>query len=88
MGTGDLLAMPNAVTGGAPSGRWGRFTRAVHLMTKKDTFVLVTAFIAAAQLPLVSFGIIAVGTIILAVALTLNELRLRDMERRGISLPK
>ena len=88
MGTGDLLAMPNAVTGGPPKGAWGKFTRAVHLMTKRDTFVFITATIAAAQAPLVSFGIIAGGTIIMAVALTLNEIRLRDMERRGIPLPK
>jgi phosphatidylglycerophosphate synthase len=88
MGTGDLLAMPNAVTGGPARGAWGRFTRAVHLMTKRDTFVLVTAVIAACQLPLVAFGCIAVGTIVLACGLTLNEIRLRDMERRGVPLPK
>ncbi|MCK9463772.1 MAG: CDP-alcohol phosphatidyltransferase family protein [Proteobacteria bacterium] len=88
MGTGDLLAMPNAVTGGQPRGAWGKFTRFVHTMTKRDTFVFVTAVIAAAQLPLVSFGLIAGGTIILAAGLTLNELRLREMERRGVPLPR
>jgi phosphatidylglycerophosphate synthase len=88
MGTGDLLAMPNAVTGGPAKGAWGRFTRFVHLLTKRDTFVFLTAVIAAAQAPLVAFGIIAFGSIIMAVALTLNEIRLRDMERRGIPLPK
>jgi phosphatidylglycerophosphate synthase len=88
MGTGDLLAMPNAVTGGAPKGAWGRFTRAVHVATKRDTFVFITSVIAAAQAPLVSFGCIAVGTLVLAVGLTLNELRLRAMERQGLPLPK
>jgi len=88
MGTGDLLAMPNAVTGGQAKGAWGRFTRFVHLLTKRDTFVFVTAVVAAAQAPLVSFGIIAFGSIIMAVALTLNEVRLRAMERQGLPLPK
>jgi len=88
MGTGDLLAMPNAVTGGPPKGAWGKFTRAVHQITKRDTFVFVTAVIAAAQAPLVSFACIAVGTIVLASGLTLNEIRLRAMERRGLQLPK
>jgi phosphatidylglycerophosphate synthase len=88
MGTGDLLAMPNAVTGGAPKGAWGKLTRAVHQVTKRDTFVFVTAVLAAAQAPLVSFACIAVGTIVLAAGLTLNEIRLRAMERQGLPLPK
>jgi phosphatidylglycerophosphate synthase len=88
MGTGDLLAMPNAVTGGAPKGAWGKLTRAVHTATKRDTFVFITAVIAAAQAPLVSFGCIAVGTLVLAAGLTLNEIRLRAMERAGLPLPK
>ena len=83
MNTGDLLAIPNMVSSGEPKGRWGVIVRVIHTMTKRDFFVFVTSIFAAAQLPLVSFILIAAGSCIMAPSLTLNEFRIRKAIRAG-----
>jgi phosphatidylglycerophosphate synthase len=83
MNTGDLLAIPNMVSSGEPKGRLGAMVRVIHTMTKRDFFVFVTSILAAIQLPLASFGLIAVGSFIMAPSLTLNELRIRKAIRAG-----
>lgn len=83
MNTGDLLAIPNMVSAGEPKGRLGAMVRVIHTMTKRDFFVFVTSILAAIQLPLASFGLIAVGSFIMAPSLTLNELRIRKAIRAG-----
>ncbi len=80
MGTGDLLAIPNAVTSGEARGLIGRIIKVLHVMTKKDTFVFITAIMAAAQIPLVAFGAIGFGSTAMAIGLTINEYRLRRRE--------
>ncbi len=80
MGTGDLLAIPNAVTSGEARGLIGRIIKVLHVMTKKDTFVFITAIMAAAQIPLVAFGLIGFGSTAMAIGLTINEYRLRRRE--------
>jgi 1L-myo-inositol 1-phosphate cytidylyltransferase / CDP-L-myo-inositol myo-inositolphosphotransferase len=87
MGTGDLLQVPNTVTGGAPRTAWQRFVRLFHTAARRDTYALATAALAAAQLPLVAVGVFAVGSVALACGMTVNEWRLRAMERDGIPLP-
>ncbi len=81
MGTGDLLAIPNAVTGSEAKGLLGRIVKVLHVMSKKDTFVFVTAIMAAAQIPLVAFGLIGFGSTGMAIGLTINEYRLRKSGR-------
>ena len=83
MKTGDLLAIPNMVSSGEPNGRWGVIVRVIHTMTKRDFFVFVTSILAAIQLPLVSFFLIAVGSFIMAPSLTVNELRIRKAVKTG-----
>jgi 1L-myo-inositol 1-phosphate cytidylyltransferase / CDP-L-myo-inositol myo-inositolphosphotransferase len=83
MNTGDLLAIPNMVSSGEPKGRWGVVVRVIHTMTKRDFFVFVTSILAAIQLPLASFVLIALGSFIMAPSLTLNELRIRKAIRAG-----
>ena len=83
MNTGDLLAIPNMVSSGEPKGRMGVMVRVIHTMTKRDFFVFVTSILAAAQLPLVSFALIAMGSFIMAPSLTVNEFRIRKAVRAG-----
>ena len=83
MNTGDLLAIPNMVSSGEPKGRGGVIVRAIHTATKRDFFVFVTSILAAVQLPLASFTLIAVGSCIMAPSLTLNEFRIRKAIRAG-----
>ncbi|NLN63530.1 MAG: CDP-alcohol phosphatidyltransferase family protein [Myxococcales bacterium] len=88
MKTGDLLALPNLVSSGPPKGLPGKLLRWIHTLSKRDTFVLVTAVITAAGYPLVAFGIIGVGSIFMAPSLTLNEIRIRRALRDGtLQLP-
>lgn len=88
MNTGDLLAIPNMVSGGAPKGRLGAILRVIHTMTKRDFFVFVTSILAAVQLPLASFGLIALGSFLFVPSLTLNELRIRKAIKAGeLDLP-
>ncbi|MCK9460437.1 MAG: CDP-alcohol phosphatidyltransferase family protein [Proteobacteria bacterium] len=87
MGSGDLLSVPNALTGGPPRGALGRFARGFHAAARRDVYALMTAVLAAAQLPLVALGVFAVGSVVLACAMTLNEWRLRALEREGRALP-
>ena len=77
MGTGDLLALPNAVTGESSTGRTAKVLRVFQIIAKKDTFSLVTAIMAAAQIPLVAFVLIGLGSVGMAAGLTVNEYRLR-----------
>ncbi|MBN2715062.1 MAG: CDP-alcohol phosphatidyltransferase family protein [Deltaproteobacteria bacterium] len=83
MKTGDLLAIPNMVSSGEPKGKMGAIVRVIHTMTKRDFFVFVTSILAAIQLPLVSFFLIAAGSFIMAPSLTLNEIRIRKAIRAG-----
>ncbi|MBN2341175.1 MAG: CDP-alcohol phosphatidyltransferase family protein [Deltaproteobacteria bacterium] len=83
MNTGDLLAIPNMFSSGEPKGKWGVAVRVIHTMTKRDFFVFVTSILAAVQLPLASFLLIAVGSLIMAPSLTLNEFRIRKAIRAG-----
>jgi hypothetical protein len=48
----------------------------------------MTASLAAMQLPLVALGVFAVGSVVMACAMTLNEWRLRALEREGRPLPR
>jgi len=82
MGTGDLLALPNLVTGPPPSGAWGKAVKALHVASKKDTFTLVAGVVTAAGLPWAAFGLIAFGSLGMAYGLTVNEHRIRRIERR------
>jgi phosphatidylglycerophosphate synthase len=88
MGTGDLVAVPNVVTGGPPRGAWWRFMRGFHLAARRDTFALLTALLTAMQLPLAAFGVFAVGSVAIACGMTVNEWRLRALEREGMPLPR
>lgn len=81
MGTGDLLALPNLVTGPPPAGAWGKIVKIMHVMSKNDTFTLMTSIMTAAQVPLAAFGLIAFGSFGMAYGLTVNEVRIRRVER-------
>jgi phosphatidylglycerophosphate synthase len=83
LGTGDLLAIPNMVTGGTPGGVLGRVVRSLHVIAKRDTFVLLVAVLAAAQLPLVALFGYAAGSVGMFVGVLMNELRIRDAGRAG-----
>jgi CDP-L-myo-inositol myo-inositolphosphotransferase len=81
LGTGDLLAIPNMVTGGTPRGAVGRVIKALHVIAKRDTFVLLVAVLAAVQLPLVALFGYAAGSVGMFVGVLMNELRIREAER-------
>jgi CDP-L-myo-inositol myo-inositolphosphotransferase len=88
MGSGDLLAVPNTVTGGRPRGAWQKFLRGFHAAARRDVYALLTAALTAAQLPLVALGVFAVGSLAIAIGVTVNEWRLREIEREGRPLPR
>jgi phosphatidylglycerophosphate synthase len=81
LGTGDLLQIPNMVTGGAPAGAAGRLLKALHVVAKRDTFVLLVAALAAAQLPRVALFGFAAGSVGMFFGVLANELRIRERER-------
>jgi phosphatidylglycerophosphate synthase len=81
LGTGDLLAIPNMVTGGAPTGALGKVVKALHVIAKRDTFVLLVAVLAAVQLPLVALLGFAAGSVGMFFGVLTNELRIRRRER-------
>lgn len=81
MGTGDLLALPNLVTGKPPTGAWGKVVKVLHVMSKNDTFTLITSIMTAAQIPLAAFGVIAFGSFGVAWGLTVNERKIRKIEK-------
>ncbi|HUT76565.1 MAG TPA: CDP-alcohol phosphatidyltransferase family protein, partial [Polyangia bacterium] len=81
LGTGDLLAIPNMVTGGTPGGAVGRAIKGLHVIAKRDTFVLLIAVLAAAQLPLVALFGYAAGSVGMFIGVLINELRIREARR-------
>jgi phosphatidylglycerophosphate synthase len=81
LGTGDLLAIPNMVTGGTPTHLLGRLVKGLHVIAKRDTFVLLVAALAAAQLPLVALLGFAAGSVGMFFGVLTNELRIRRSER-------
>ncbi len=82
MGTGDLLALPNLVTGEPPSGNWGKVVKVLHIMSKNDTFTLITGILTAVQVPIAAFGLIACGSLGMAYGLTVNEFKIRKLEKK------
>lgn len=68
MGTGDLLSIPDTVTG-------KRFPL-IRELFKRDTFLFITAALCAAQLPLFAFYLFVAGTIPMAAAVLINDLRI------------
>lgn len=70
MGTGDLLAIPDRVTGHA-----GPVMRALRQIAKRDTFVLVIAVLAVIH-PVLAFVAYAVGTLPMLLGVIENERRL------------
>lgn len=76
MGTGDLLAIPDAM--GESTNPVFRFLR---LLAKRDTFVFIIAALAIAQLPVIAFAAFAVGTVAVTVGVILNERYIRKLER-------
>jgi phosphatidylglycerophosphate synthase len=83
MNTGDLLAIPNMVSGGEPKGWPGRLVRIIHTITKRDFFVFVTSLLTIFQFPLTAFILIAAGSLIMAPALTMNEIKIRKAIKNG-----
>ncbi|MBN2803488.1 MAG: CDP-alcohol phosphatidyltransferase family protein [Deltaproteobacteria bacterium] len=77
MNTGDLLAIPNMVTGGEPRGKIGKILRIIHIMTKKDFFVFITSIFTIIQLPVIAYILIGCGTLLMAPSLTINEIKIR-----------
>lgn len=71
LGTGDLLAIPDTLTG-----HGGRATRWLRLLSKRDTFIFLAALLCALQLPLFAFGLFAVGTYPMLVAVLINDRRI------------
>lgn len=88
MGTGDLLAIPNMVTGGAPAGPCGRLIKGLHVIAKRDVFVLLVAVLTAAQLPRVALSGFAAGSVGMFLGVLINDLRIRRREREGTPLPE
>lgn len=80
LGTGDLLAIPDLVTGSNGEGGSSRFISTLRLIFKRDTFVLIVAVLTAAQLPVLAFALFAAGTIPVFIGVTLNEYRLSKLD--------
>lgn len=70
MGTGDLLAIPDMVTGEASA-----VVRFVRQLAKRDTFVFVIAVLAVAN-PVVAFAVYAAGTVPMVIGVVENERRI------------
>lgn len=77
LGTGDLLAIPDTMTGGESS----TAVKVLRAIVKRDVFVLVIAVLTAVQLPVVAFLAYAGGTIPMFVGVVLNDLRLSRAAR-------
>jgi phosphatidylglycerophosphate synthase len=81
-GTGDLLAIPDTLTLGQVKGIWGKILAVLGVIRKRDVFVLVVAIVTAAQLPLVAFFMISVGTYASFVGILVNDIRISKMQRQ------
>jgi phosphatidylglycerophosphate synthase len=81
MGTGDLLALPDTLTTGQYKGFIGLLLTFFRLITKRDFFVLIIAVITALGFPLAAFVTMAIGGYIALLGVSMNEFRLRKMER-------
>jgi phosphatidylglycerophosphate synthase len=80
MGTGDMLALPNLVTRDDPEGFVGHLLKLGRIVSKRDFFVFTIAVLTAAQLPLVAFVTMAVGTYPSFLGVLVNELRIRKQQ--------
>ena len=74
-GTGDLLAVPDMVSGGENDSWWGKVLKGLRLLAKRDTFVFIVATLAALQLPLAAFFTFAAGTYPMFLGVVVNDLR-------------
>lgn len=82
MGTGDLLAIPDTLTG-----RGGRVARWLRLLSKRDTFIFLIAGLCALQLPLFAFGLFAAGTYPMLIAVLINDRRIAGQAPQKKLLP-
>ncbi|MDX2020391.1 MAG: CDP-alcohol phosphatidyltransferase family protein [Deltaproteobacteria bacterium] len=82
MGIGDLMAIPDTVTGKASTdGPLGKLLKAAREATRRDTFILIIATLTALQMPLVAFFAFALGTYPAFIAVVINERRLSSRDR-------
>ncbi len=77
LGTGDLLAIPDTVTGG--DGAMAQVVRSLRQLAKRDTFVLGIALIAVIH-PLAAFVTYAAGTFPMVIGVLINDRRLARVE--------
>jgi hypothetical protein len=78
LGTGDLLAIPDMVTGrgGESDGLLGKVVAALSLLFKRDSFVFILSILIVAQLPVLAFALYGIGTVPVLVAVVMNEYRI------------
>jgi len=75
-----LLAIPD-LTRAPGDTSLGRIFAVLRLLAKRDSFVFIFAVLTAAQLPLVAFGLFALGTVGMLVGVVANE---RALARQSI----
>jgi capsular polysaccharide biosynthesis protein len=80
MGTGDWLATPDTLTKGQVGGTWGKILGVLGVIRKRDVFVFIVAVLTAAQLPLIAFFLLAVGTYASFVGILVNDIRIGKMQ--------
>ena len=81
MGTGDLLAIPEAVAQFDPNTLFGKVASAVRQVMKRDTFVFVLALLTAFQLPLLAFSLFGLGTLVMFFGVLANEKALNKLDK-------
>jgi phosphatidylglycerophosphate synthase len=78
LGTGDLLAIPDAVGQFEATTAVGKTLGFLRQLFKRDSFVFILAVTTAAQLPLLAFSLFTFGTVVAFFGVLLNERRLNQ----------
>lgn len=75
-GTGDLLSVPDLITGRAGGGGWSALGKLLRLLSRRDTFIAIVAALTVAQLPFAAFLVYSAGTFPTLIGVVLNDLRI------------
>lgn len=79
LGIGDLLAIPDTLTGGGADGPMSKVMYVLRQLAKRDVFVLGIALIAVVS-PVIAFLVYAAGTFPMVIAVVVNDRRLARAE--------